>query len=107
MPNEAIETLVAQPLPEMIKDLGLAVAAANEAMEKNEKNRTIFVIHTAEIELNIAISLSRGSEFEVGVEGGISGFSVNASYARTYNYKEEASSRIKILLSAKTRQPPA
>jgi hypothetical protein len=31
-------------------------------------------------------------------------FSVNAAYARSYNFKEEASSRIKITLSARPRE---
>ena len=31
-------------------------------------------------------------------------FNVNASYARTYNFKEEASSRIKINLSARPKE---
>lgn len=106
--NEATEALVAAPLPEMIGQLGLAVAEANAKMAENTgPNRTVFAINKAEIELKIAVSLSKDTTFGVEVGGQISAFSVNASYARTYGFKEEASSRILIHLEAKPAPTPA
>ncbi len=100
--SEAAEALVAKPLPEMIKNLGLAVAEANKALvAANAENPSALVVHSAEIDLNIAVTVDKTKEFSA--EGGLAlkAFSMNASYARSYNFKEEASSRIKLSLSAK------
>ncbi|MCG8511311.1 MAG: hypothetical protein MI741_19000 [Rhodospirillales bacterium] len=104
--NETVsEALVAKPLPEMIQNLGLAVAKANAEMAKNPAGHdTVYVVHSARVELNIAVSMSKGSEAGVEAGFGFNAFSVNASYARTYNFKEEASSKIVLDISAK---PPA
>ena len=101
MTTKASEELLAAPLPDLIRDLGLAVATANQALSQSGSNSLIYTIPNAEIEVNIAISINK--ETSAGVEAGanISAFSVNASYARTYGYKEEASSRLKITLAAK------
>jgi len=63
----------------------------------------VYAITDAVIELNIAISLDSESEFKGGAAFGIQAFSVNASYSKTYGFKEEASSRIKLILHAKPR----
>lgn len=68
-------------------------------------NTTIYAIDSAEIEVRIAVSLSKDTKIEGGVGGSISAFTVNASYARTYGFKEEASSLIRIHLSAKPLLP--
>jgi hypothetical protein len=101
------EALVAKPLPDMIEGLGLAVASANAALAKNapKGGPMVYAIHTAEIELKIAISMETQTNTEVGGKVGFSVFSVNASYARRYNFKEEASSTIKLMLSAVMPQP--
>lgn len=98
--THASEELLAAPLPEMIQGLGVAVAEANMALAKVEDTDLVYTINQAEIELKVAISISK--ETETGVDAGLklSAFSVNASYARTYSYKEEASSLIKITLAA-------
>jgi len=104
-PNEASEALVAKPLPDMLKNLGLAVAAANKALlEANTDNPTQLAIHSAEIDLNIAVSIDKTTDFSASGGAALKVFSVNASYARSYNFKEEASSHIKIQLSAVPQQ---
>jgi len=97
--SEVSEALVAKPLPEMIRNLGLAVAEANRALRAAEADMA-YAINEAEIELRVAITLSRGSEWKLGAGGSISAFSVNASYARTYGFREEAASRIRLVLQA-------
>jgi hypothetical protein len=100
--NEASEALVAKPLPEMIKNLGLAVAEANKALvAANAENPSALVVHSAEIDLNIAVTVDKSKDFSADGGLALKAFSVNASYARSYNFKEEASSRIKLSLSAK------
>ena len=106
MTTSASEELLAAPLPELIRDLGLAVAAANKALGQNPDSDLVFTIPTAEIEVKIAISINKESKGEIKAGGTISAFSVNASYARTYGYKEEASSLLKITLAAKPREEP-
>ena len=101
MATKASEELLAAPLPDLIRDLGLAVATANQALSQSGSNSLIYTIPSAEIEVNIAISINKGTTAEVKAGANISAFSVNASYARTYGYKEEASSRLKITLAAK------
>ena len=107
MPN-ITEELVAQPLPEMIKQLGLAVAEANKAMIANgEADDTRFAIPEASIELNVAISTQTKTEAGVSVTAGIQVASVNASYSKTYDFKEEASSKISIKLKAVPQTDPS
>jgi putative effector of murein hydrolase len=92
--------LLAAPLPELIKGLGLAVADANIALQASEM---VYTIDEAEIELKIAISIDTSSKMDAGASFGLKAFSVNASYAKTYGYKEEASSSIKMTLKAVPR----
>jgi hypothetical protein len=98
--TSASEALVAMPLPEMLKGLGLAVVEANKAMsEIKGPNATVMTINEATIDLNVAISVAKTEQ--VGASGGLAlqAFNVNASYARTFNFKEEASSRISIKMA--------
>jgi len=101
--THASEELLAAPLPEMIQGLGVAVAEANMELAKVEDANLVYTINEAEIELKVALSISK--ETETGVEGGLklSAFNVNASYSRTYSFKEEASSLIKLTLAAVPR----
>lgn len=96
----ASEELLAAPLPEMIQGLGVAVAEANMELAKVEDANLVYTINQAEIELKVALSISK--ETETGVDAGLklSAFNVNASYSRTYSFKEEASSLIKLTLAA-------
>ena len=105
--THASEELLAAPLPELIRDLGLAIATANKALAENEDNTLEYTINEAEIELRVAISMSEATETNVAGGGQISVFNVNASYARTYGFNEEASSRIKLTLAAKPRPAAA
>jgi hypothetical protein len=100
----ASEELLAAPLPVLIRDMGLAVAEANQVMSKNPSSDVVYAIDEAEIEVKVAISVSKGTDLTVGGGANFSVFNVNASYSKTYGFKEEASSRILIKLSAK---PPA
>jgi len=103
--THASEELLAAPLPELIRDLGLAVAAANKELAASDANTLDYTVNEAEIELKVAISISKESKGEITAGGTISVFNVNASYARSYGFNEEASSRIKLTLAAKPRQP--
>lgn len=103
MTRSASEELLAVPLPEMVRDLGVAVAVANKELATIPDNNLAYTIPSAEIEVNIAITLSKESKMGIEAGGNISVFSVNASYARTFGYKEEASSRLKITLAAKPK----
>lgn len=100
MDTHASEELLAAPLPELIKGLGLAVADANKALQTSEM---VYAITEAEIELKIAISIDTASKMDAGASFGLKAFSVNASYSKTYGYKEEASSSIKIKLATVPR----
>lgn len=95
----ANEALVAMPLPAMLSGLGLAVAQANEALAKVPgPNGTVMTIDAATIDLNIAISVESSEKVGADVKLGLKAFSVNASYARSFGFKEEASSRISMSL---------
>ncbi|MGE3510593.1 MAG: trypco2 family protein [Vicinamibacterales bacterium] len=102
----ASEELLAAPLPELIKNLGLAVATANKELRSADPDMR-FTVNTAEIELRVAISVETSSSGKIEGGGKISVFSVNASYAKTYGFKEEASSVIKLTLAAVPTAPPA
>ena len=103
---KASEALVAMPLPEMIKGLGFAVAAANRELSAQDAgNGHVLTVHSAVIEINVAISVNTAEEFKVGGSLGINVFSLNASYAKSFNFKEEASSKIRLELSVKPKSP--
>lgn len=93
--KRASEELLAAPLPEMIKDLGLAVAAANKALNEAESD-VKYTIPEAEVELKVAISIKK----EQNLEAGLSVSMVNAAYSSTYGFSEDASSRIFLRLQA-------
>lgn len=103
----ASESLMVMPLPEWIQNLGLALAKANEEMIKKAPAGQAheLIMDEASIDLNVAISVTNETEFKAGGGGGIGAFSVNASYARTYGFKEEAASKIHIKLKSRPRQP--
>ena len=105
LPTKASEELLAAPLPQLIRDLGLAVADANKAL-KSAQSDVVYSIPAAEIELNVAISISKSSDVSAGGSLGLSAFSVNAAYKSTFGFKEDASSKIKISLQAATLKEP-
>lgn len=108
--KSASEALVATPLPEMIKNLGLAVAAANRALiaETPASDQVQMVVQEADIEINVAISLALEEKLSGGASfSGLKVISINAAYARSFNFKEEASSKIRLKLSVAPRQPAA
>ncbi len=95
--TSASEALVALPLPQMLGQLGLAVAKANEEMAKVKgPNGVVMTVQEATIDLNVAISVDLSTKTEAGGSLSLKAFSVNASYAKTFGFKEEASSRISI-----------
>lgn len=100
------EELIAAPLPELIRDLGLAIATANKALAEAQAP-TVFSIASGEIEVNVAISVQKTTDASVGGSLNLHAFSVNASYKSTYGFKEEASSRIKIVVQARPQQEKA
>jgi hypothetical protein len=104
--SQITEELLGAPLPEMIRDLGLAVAEANKALMAVDTG-VEYTIDSAEIEVMVALSLNKTSNTSVSGGASISAVNVNASYARTFGFKEEASSRIKVTLAARPRSKPA
>jgi len=106
-PTRASEELLAAPLPDLIRELGLAVATANKellAMPAADIGPLLYTINNAEIELKVAISIGKDTTTGVSAGGNLYGFALNASYSRTYSFKEEASSTIKLTLAAKPRE---
>lgn len=104
VPTKITEELTAAPIAAFIRDLGLAVADANAALAKNEATADlIYTISSAEIEVNIAISMEHTSNTSVDFGLKLTAFPVNAAYKSTFGFKEEASSKIKISLEAKPR----
>src|SRR6266481_1368653 len=105
--TKATEELMAASLPELIEGLGLAVAKANKALMEPHSD-VLFTLPSAEIELSVALSLSKQTEGKIGLSGGgafgVFAFNVNASYASTYGYKAEAASKIHLTLMAKPRE---
>lgn len=93
------EELLAAPVAEMVRDLGLAVAEANKALI-DVKTDIVYTIPEAEVSLKVALSMDQSQSSSV--EGGLSikMFNVNASYAKTFGFKEEASSSINLKLKA-------
>jgi len=98
--TNASEALVAMPLPAMLASLGRAVATANTELSKVPgPNGAVMSVTEAEIDLNIAISVESSSKLEGGAGLSLKAFSVNASYSRTFGFKETASSRISMKLA--------
>jgi hypothetical protein len=102
----ASEELLAAPLPELIKNLGIAVAQANKEVRKADDEMR-YTIQSAEIELKVTINVETSSEGKIDGGAKISVFNVNASYSKTYGFKEEASSTIKLTLAAVPVAPAA
>lgn len=100
---KASEELLAAPLPDLVRELGLAVATANKELQGAGTPDMRFTVDQAEVELKVAISIDKGWKGEVKGGAAVSVFNVNASYARTFNYKEEASSRILLHFAARPR----
>jgi hypothetical protein len=102
----ASEALVGMPLPKMLEGLGLAVAKANEALAAHPgPTGTVMTINKATVDLNIAISVQSSETVGGELKLELKAFSVNASYARTFGFKEEASSRISMELAVVAVQP--
>jgi len=101
------EKLLNAPVDKLIEGMGMAVAKANKALAEIPGNDIVYAINGAEIELKVAITVDRDQE--VGVDAGVAvgAFSMNASYKGTFGYKEEASSTIKLNISAKPRETAA
>lgn len=96
----ASEELLAAPLPQLVENLGVAVANANNALRNNANDAMRYTIPSAEIELKVAINMETKTEAGGKIGLSLSVFSMNASYSKTYGFKEEASSVIKLTLSA-------
>lgn len=103
--TKASEELLAAPLPDLIRNLGLAVADANAELGKGTSG-VVYAIPEAQIEIKVALSIS--STIDKSVSGGFElyAFSVNASYKNSYTYSEEASSRIQLTLRATPPEQP-
>ncbi len=103
MTTRASELLMAVPLPQLIEGLGLAVASANAKLKTSDM---VFTIDEAEVKLKVAISVDSKKVTSAGGEFGLQAFSVNASYSKTYGFKEEASSEIRLKMHAVPRDEP-
>ena len=118
-----VNSLVNAPLPVIIEKLGLAIASAQAALDKNSialaqemasttvtiNNQdynlislgfapTFYAFTEATVEAKLEFSVAESEEFaigaEVGVEAGIVAVSVSASYARKFDMSAEGSSSI-------------
>lgn len=108
MPKDPSEALVAMPLPSMLGSLGRAVAEANQALAQVPgPNGAIMTVTEATVDLNIAISVD--TKTSTDLKGGLAlkAFSVNASYSKTFGFKEEASSKISIKFAVRPPEPEA
>lgn len=121
--TSVVNALVSSPLPLIIEKLGLAVAKAQSALDKNsiavaqEMATTIVSINNedynlislgfaptfyqfteATVEAKLEFSVAESEDFaigaEVGVQAGIVAVSVSASYARKFEMSAEGSSSI-------------
>jgi len=118
-----VNSLVSSPLPLLIEKLGLAVATAQAALDKNSialaqematttvsiNNEdynlislgfapTFYSFTEATVEAKLEFSVSQSEEFSLGVSVGIQAeivaVSVSATYARKYEMSAEGSSSI-------------
>ncbi len=110
MPSElrSTEALQSASIPELIKNLGLAVAEANRDLLKTDaeaqQTQTVFAISQAEIEVKVAISMGKETKKALAAGAALYAFSVNAAYSKTYSYDETASSTIKLTMAAIPRR---
>jgi len=81
--------------------------AAGEFVAVPGPNGVTMRVTEATIELNIAIAIDSTKKIEAGGGLNLQAFSVNASYARTFNFKEEASSKIRMTLAITPGNAPA
>lgn len=104
----ANEALVAMPLPSMLAGLGKAVATANMELSKVPGPDGVRMkVTDATIELKVAIAVDSSKKIDLGGELKLQAFSVNASYSRTFNFKEEASSKITMTLKIAPSDAPS
>lgn len=102
MANKAAEALAPVELGQMIEALGVAVAKANEKLLAATPDApSTMIIDSAQIDLKVAVSIDESTTTGAQGELKFKAFSVNASYARTYGFKEEASSQITVRLQAR------
>ncbi len=121
--SQVVNSLVSAPLPQLIEQLGLSVAKAQAALDKNSisiasemattnvtiNNKeynllalgfrpTFYAFTEATVEAKLEFSMQQSEDFEIGasVEAGIEvvSVSVNASYARKFEMAAEGSSSI-------------
>ncbi|NOQ74633.1 MAG: hypothetical protein GQ574_21655 [Crocinitomix sp.] len=121
--SNVVNSLVNSPLPLLIEKLGLAVAKAQSALDKNSiavaqematttvtiNNEdynlislgfapTFYAFTEATVEAKLEFSVAESEDFaigaEVGVQAGIVAVSVSASYARKFEMSAEGSSSI-------------
>lgn len=121
--TQVVNSLVSAPLPQIIEKLGLSVATAQAALDKNSieiasemantnvtiNNKeynllalgfkpTFYAFTEATVEAKMEFSMQQSQSFEIGgeIKGGIEVISVSitASYARKFEMQAEGSSSI-------------
>ena len=106
-PTSATEELLAKPLADFVRDLGLGIAEANKALiaasQADPSSTQVCLINSAEIEVAVAIAIQKSTDTGGGITLGLSVFSMNASYKSTFSFKEEASSKIKVSIATRPR----
>jgi hypothetical protein len=102
--TRASEEIMAAPLPDLIRDLGLAVASADQELRGNDEGMSL-AIPEAEIEVSLSISISKSTDTSIGGSLALYAFQVNAAYRNTFSYSEAASSRIRLKLLAVPSPP--
>lgn len=103
--SKVTEELAPASLPEMIKNIGLGLAEANQALAETGTD-VIYTMPSAEVELSVAISMGESSTTSGEAGLSLSAVSVNASYSKTYDFNESASSRITVKLQAVPKSSP-
>jgi hypothetical protein len=124
MAENIARTLLEAPLPELIQRLGLAVAEAQSALDRNSIavakslvdtkvtmgdqehsllelgfTPTFYAFTEATVEAKVTFSVQESSEIKVGGSLSVSYFSlvtatINASYTRKYSFSAEGASSI-------------
>ena len=111
-----VEQLIPTDLPTFVANLGIAIIDAGAHIASRVPTplnapstppgtppplaQVLYQMPEAEIEVKVSLSRDTTSTTSANFSGGIQAISVGASYSRTFSFKEEGSSTIRIKLVA-------
>jgi len=90
------KNLIAMDLATLLAEIGKAAISANSGNVE-------FTIPEAEIELKVALHISQQTQAGGGVQAGIYGIALNASYQASYGYTADAASTIRVKFTARPK----